>query len=113
VLSEHVPPDAVVDYLNIDVELMEENILAEWDFERWKPAVISVEIHAGIDIASVAVTGSSFVRLSVRSGRFVRSGVRSGLAARRYAGTLGCGETPQHPSTHYLRRVPSHRPSDR
>jgi len=53
ILAEHVPVGIAIDYLNIDVEMMEQSILAEWDFARWRPSVISVEIHANIDIASV------------------------------------------------------------
>jgi FkbM family methyltransferase len=54
ILSEHVPHGAPVDFLNIDVELMELRILSSLDFSRWSPAVIAVEIHGGLDIDEIS-----------------------------------------------------------
>jgi FkbM family methyltransferase len=54
ILSEHVPYGAPVDFLNIDVELMELRILSSLDFSRWSPAVIAVEIHGGLDIDEIS-----------------------------------------------------------
>jgi FkbM family methyltransferase len=54
ILSEHVPHGASVDFLNIDVELMELRILSSLDFSRWSPAVIAVEIHGGLDIDEIS-----------------------------------------------------------
>lgn len=55
-LSEHVPPGTSVDYLNIDVELMEHEILSAWDFSRWTPRIIAIEIHGGPDVSDIATT---------------------------------------------------------
>jgi len=35
-----------VDFLNIDVETLDEKILSAWDWERCKPTIICAEIHA-------------------------------------------------------------------
>lgn len=50
ILADHVPDCVLVEYLNIDVELMELSILSQWDFSRWCPKVISVEVHGPSDI---------------------------------------------------------------
>ena len=44
ILTEYTPP--TFDLLNIDVEGMEDEILSNWDFGRWRPSVAIVEIHA-------------------------------------------------------------------
>jgi hypothetical protein len=54
VLSENIKPGVAVDYLNIDIEMMEHSILSEWDFSRWNPQVISVEIHGPDDIIGIS-----------------------------------------------------------
>src|SRR6185312_13380235 len=56
ILRENIFETIVIDYLNIDVELMEYQILSEWDFSRWRPKVISAEIHGRNDAISIANT---------------------------------------------------------
>lgn len=53
-LLSYVPDGQTIDYLNIDVENMEFRILSEWDFSRWRPQVISIEIHGSADILEIA-----------------------------------------------------------
>jgi len=48
-LSEHVPPGTHIDYMNIDVEDAEMGVLRSNDWQRFRPALISIEIH-GLDI---------------------------------------------------------------
>lgn len=55
-LEKYVPPGVKVDYLNIDIETMEHYILAEWDFTRFAPAVIAVEIHGFYSVTDIATT---------------------------------------------------------
>jgi FkbM family methyltransferase len=55
-LCENVPSDTPIDYLNIDVELMEDEILSHWDFSRWMPRIIAIEIHGGLDVTDIAAT---------------------------------------------------------
>lgn len=55
-LYEHVPSGTAIDYLNIDVELMEDEILSTWDFSRWMPRIIAIEIHGGLDVTDIAAT---------------------------------------------------------
>ena len=53
ILAENIPVDITVDYLNIDIEMMEQRILGEWNYTRWRPQVISVEIHSGHRLSSI------------------------------------------------------------
>jgi FkbM family methyltransferase len=55
-LLSHVPPGVSVDFLNIDVEMMEHEILAAWDFARCRPAVIAVEIHGAVPISGITAS---------------------------------------------------------
>ena len=55
-LSKYVPAGVAIDYLNIDVEMMEHRILSDWDFSRWRPTIIAVEIHGPLDILEIALT---------------------------------------------------------
>jgi len=55
-LCEHMPSGTPIDYLNIDVELMEDEILSTWDFSRWMPRIIAIEIHGGLDVTDIAAT---------------------------------------------------------
>jgi FkbM family methyltransferase len=64
ILSEYVPAGASIDFLNIDVELMELRILSMLDFSRWSPPVIAAEIHGGLDIDEIS---SSAVASLLRS----------------------------------------------
>jgi hypothetical protein len=52
-----------IDFLNIDVELMEFDILSDWDFTRWNPKVIAVEIHGPSDIVKLAQSSPIFMLL--------------------------------------------------
>jgi hypothetical protein len=81
ILSEHVPAGASVDFLNIDVELMELRILSMLDFSRWSPPVIAAEIHGGLDIDEISSSavasllrshGYSFISRMWHSSLFVR-----------------------------------------
>jgi FkbM family methyltransferase len=54
ILSEHVPVGSKVDFLNIDVEMMEFRILSSLDFSRWSPRVVAVEIQGGLDVDDIS-----------------------------------------------------------
>lgn len=54
ILSEHVPRGVSIDFMNIDVELLEFRVLSSLDFSRWAPSVIAVEIHGGLDIDEIS-----------------------------------------------------------
>jgi hypothetical protein len=45
-LARFVPPGVAIDYLNIDCEGLDEAVLRGNDWARFRPAVISVELHA-------------------------------------------------------------------
>lgn len=44
-IHNHKPPGQSIDYLNIDIEGLDQEIILNLDFTRYKPRVISVEIH--------------------------------------------------------------------
>lgn len=67
ILGEHSAP-AELDFLNVDVEGMELEVLESLDFERFRPRLIALEIH-GLDLASLA--SSPVIRLlAARDYRF-------------------------------------------
>jgi FkbM family methyltransferase len=47
VFAEHVG-DRVVDFLKVDVEGLEDEVLGTFDFERWRPRAILVESHPDV-----------------------------------------------------------------
>ncbi|HEX3349052.1 MAG TPA: FkbM family methyltransferase [Acetobacteraceae bacterium] len=53
-LAEHAPASSGIDFLNIDVELMEHAILSEFALSRWRPKVVAVEIHGGPAVTEIA-----------------------------------------------------------
>jgi FkbM family methyltransferase len=50
VLSESLPPETEVDYLNVDCEGLDEEVLRSNDWSKFRPKVVTVELH-GIDIS--------------------------------------------------------------
>lgn len=44
-LSETLPPNQQIDYLNLDIEGLDESVVLSFDFEKWKPNVLSIEMH--------------------------------------------------------------------
>ncbi|MDZ5648108.1 FkbM family methyltransferase [Nitrospirillum sp. BR 11828] len=53
ILDENLPSGQSIDYMNIDLEGFDRPVLASLDLERYRPAVISIEIH-DIDILNLA-----------------------------------------------------------
>lgn len=49
VLDAHVPAGVDVDFLSIDAEGADHEVLCSFDIERWRPSVIAIEIH-GLDL---------------------------------------------------------------
>lgn len=45
ILAEHVPPGVAIDYMNIDVEGMDRELVESLDFARFSPSVLAVEMH--------------------------------------------------------------------
>jgi FkbM family methyltransferase len=45
-----------VDFLNIDVEGAETDILQQWDFTLWPVRMVCVEIHSGLDVRETLQT---------------------------------------------------------
>lgn len=45
ILKEHLDNDVSTDYLNVDIEGLDLQVLQTLDFTTYKPAVISVEEH--------------------------------------------------------------------
>lgn len=52
-VAAHLPPDQVVDYLNIDIEGLDLEALETYDFDRFAPKVITIELH-DLDLLSTA-----------------------------------------------------------
>jgi hypothetical protein len=52
-LETYVPDNKQIDYLNIDIEGLDEQIILAIDFTKYKPRVISVEIHFA-DLTQIA-----------------------------------------------------------
>lgn len=46
-LDQYVPAGATIDYLNIDIEGLDELVLRSLDWTKYRPSVISFEYHAG------------------------------------------------------------------
>lgn len=49
ILEPYLSTIPEVDYLNIDIEGLDQVALSGFDFQRWRPAVVTIEIH-GFDI---------------------------------------------------------------
>jgi FkbM family methyltransferase len=45
ILSEHVPEAAQIDYMNVDCEGLDHEVIESNDWTRFRPAILSVEIH--------------------------------------------------------------------
>ena len=51
ILQEHLPPQQSIDYLNIDLEGFDAAVLQGLDFTRYRPRILSVELHAADKMA--------------------------------------------------------------
>ena len=49
ILSERLPKGQAIDYMNVDCEGLDEEVLRSNDWQRFRPSLISVEIH-GLDL---------------------------------------------------------------
>ena len=45
ILNEFLPDNQEIKYLNIDVEEMDHQVITSFDIERWRPALITIEIN--------------------------------------------------------------------
>lgn len=45
ILDENVPKKQVIDYMNIDVEGIDEDVITSLDLQKHRPRIISIEIH--------------------------------------------------------------------
>lgn len=45
ILKTHLTPSEHIDYLNIDIEGLDLSVLKTFDFDTYKPSVISIEDH--------------------------------------------------------------------
>lgn len=52
-LTTHLPAGRRIDYLNIDIEGLDREVVAQLDFGRFRPRVLSVELH-GLSIVDSA-----------------------------------------------------------
>jgi FkbM family methyltransferase len=52
-LTTHLPAGQRIDYLNIDIEGLDREVVAQMDFVRFRPRVLSVELH-GLSIVDSA-----------------------------------------------------------
>ena len=52
-LSRHVPDDRTIDFMNVDVEGLDHDVLSSNDWTRYQPTVIAVEEH-NFDVARLA-----------------------------------------------------------
>ena len=52
ILSEHVPADTTIDFMSIDVEGMDLEVLESSDWQRFRAALVAVE-DLGLDLADV------------------------------------------------------------
>lgn len=50
ILSEHLPPSTKIDFMSVDVEGFEMNVLTSFDWEKYKPTVLLIEI---LDVHSI------------------------------------------------------------
>jgi hypothetical protein len=58
VLGDHVPRDRKIDFVNIDVEGFEDEVLASNDWERYRPSLIAAEV-CGRSVADILSTTTS------------------------------------------------------
>jgi FkbM family methyltransferase len=52
ILSEHVPADATIDFISVDVEGMDLEVLESSDWTRFRPSLVAAE-DLGLDLADV------------------------------------------------------------
>jgi len=45
ILDDNVPPGTAIDYMNIDLEGFDRSVILSLDLSRYRPAVLSIEIH--------------------------------------------------------------------
>ena len=45
ILDEHLPEGKMIDYMNIDVEGMDRIVIESLDFDKYRPSVITIEMH--------------------------------------------------------------------
>jgi hypothetical protein len=65
VLSEFAPPNQQIDFLNIDVEGRDLDVLSGLDFGRWRPSVLAIE---DISMALGAPNESRAYRFMIERG---------------------------------------------
>jgi FkbM family methyltransferase len=51
ILTQHVPPDQRIDFLNIDAEALDFSVLLSNDWDKFAPEVIAIEVH-GFNMAA-------------------------------------------------------------
>lgn len=69
-LDEHLPADVPFEFLNVDVEGLDHEVLAANDWDRFRPRVIAVETH-GMDLGNPQ--GNAVVRLLASKGYRLQS----------------------------------------
>ncbi|WP_237217392.1 FkbM family methyltransferase, partial [Falsiroseomonas oryziterrae] len=127
-LAEHVPPDATFDFLNVDVEGLDHDVLAGNDWTRWRPRVIAVETHGfdpgkpgenavfrlltgqGYRLQSHVFVTSIYTRWGLRAGASTQPRGSAGRRAGRGATGRGCAHRAARRPAAASRRLGPRRP---
>jgi len=51
IVAEHLPPGQAIDYLNIDLEGLDGAVLQGFDFARYRPRMLTIELHEADKLA--------------------------------------------------------------
>lgn len=65
ILDEHLPKNQTIDYMNIDIEGLDEVVIQSLDLSRYRPSILSIELH-NIDI--LAASESPAIQYMIRHG---------------------------------------------
>ncbi|WP_369061292.1 FkbM family methyltransferase [Caulobacter sp. 73W] len=51
ILNEHLPAGQEIDYMNVDIEGLDNAVIETFDFDKFRPKIISIELH-GADLSA-------------------------------------------------------------
>ena len=70
ILEEHLPDNQKIDYMNIDVENLDDDIIKSLDLSKYKPTIFSIEMN---EVNRLHAIDNPVVQYIVNSGYFLAS----------------------------------------